>query len=245
MRPGHQSSSLHPHGRTLGKATDGRSTDCRTVSTGHSSHCQSPQSHFRVVIDIIGPLTRTKPVNHYFLTMIDHASRYQDAVPLRLTDSKMVTEALLAPFSRLGVPAEVLTDYGSNFLSSLMEYLHKSLGVRHIRTSPYHPQTNGAAKKLHGTLKDMIRKIGKDSKGGILYCHMYFCVQEVRQVLPFQDAHREAHQRATGCSEKPVGGRFSQPYDSSALGAQHAESTGRDGGRSKRVSGEGPTTNEG
>ncbi len=82
-----------------------------------------PEPFTRVAINIIGPLTRTESGNRYILTMIDYASRYLDAVTLRSTNSKTVTEALLIMFSRLEVPTEVLTDHRSNFLSSMMEHL--------------------------------------------------------------------------------------------------------------------------
>ena len=94
--------------------------------------------------------------------MVDYGTRYPEAVPLRSTDSASVATALMGIFTRLGVPKEVLTDQGSNFLSSLMEELYRMLGTRHLKTSPYHPQTNGAVERFHGTL--MLRKTTTDKR---------------------------------------------------------------------------------
>ena len=118
----------------------------------------------RVAIDIVGPLPRTKSGFKYLLTMVDYGTRYPEAVPLRSTDSASVATALMGIFTRLGVPKEVLTDQGSNFLSSLMEELYRMLGTRHLKTSPYHPQTNGAVERFHGTLKHMLRKTTTDKR---------------------------------------------------------------------------------
>jgi len=48
-------------------------------------------------------------------------------------------------FCRVGVPREILTDQGAkfNFMSSLLAEVYKLLNVKSIRTSPYHPQTDG------------------------------------------------------------------------------------------------------
>ena len=82
---------------------------------------------------------------------------------MRRVDAKTVADTLLQVFSRVGIPKEILTDQGTNFMSNLMSELFKLLGVKHLRTSPYHPQTDGMLERFHGTLKAMLRKC-KDVK---------------------------------------------------------------------------------
>ena len=36
--------------------------------------------------------------------------------------------------------------------------------MKHIKSSPYHPETNGMIERWHGTLKSMLRKAGKGKK---------------------------------------------------------------------------------
>ena len=112
----------------------------------------------RVAMDLVGPLQRTPRGNKYVLTLMDFATRYPEAVPLKKIDARTVADALCQIFSRMGIPAEVLSDRGANFLSSVMKTLFQMLGVAHIKTSPYHPQTDGMLERFHGTLKAMLRK---------------------------------------------------------------------------------------
>lgn len=67
----------------------------------------------RVAIDIVGPLPRTANGYRYILTIMDFASRYPEAVPLRRVDTRTVADALIEVFSRYGVPDELLSDNGS------------------------------------------------------------------------------------------------------------------------------------
>lgn len=112
----------------------------------------------RVAVDLVGPLRRTKHGHKYILTLMDFATRYPEAIPLRKTDAKTVAEALVTIFTKTGIPKEVLSDRGSNFMSTVMQQTFAMLGVTHITTSPYHPQTNGMLERFHSTLKAMLRK---------------------------------------------------------------------------------------
>lgn len=64
------------------------------------------------------------------------------------------------------------------------------LGVKGVRTSPYHPQTDGLGERFNGTLKSMIRKVL--SKFG----------DQRDKALPYyvQFAYREVPQESTGYS---------------------------------------------
>ena len=112
----------------------------------------------RIAFDLVGPLPRTKQGNKYLLTCICLGSKYPDAVPLKRVDAKSVAEAMLEVFARTGLPTEILTDQGSVFMGRLMKQLCEMLSIHQIRTSPYHPQTDGCLERWHGSLKSMLRK---------------------------------------------------------------------------------------
>src|SRR5205814_859561 len=54
------------------------------------------------------------------------------------------------PYASLGVTvARVMTDNGSCYGSRMFQKACKWLGLKHIRTKPYTPKTNGKAVALH------------------------------------------------------------------------------------------------
>ena len=56
-------------------------------------------------------------------------------------------------FARHGVTVErVLTDNGSSYCSAVHALACRALGIRHLRTRPYRPQTNGKAERFIRTL---------------------------------------------------------------------------------------------
>ena len=94
----------------------------------------------------------------YILVLCDYATRYPEAVPLRSIDAEHVAEELIKIFARVGVPEEILMDQGSNFMSKLLSELYSLLHIHLIRTSPYHPQTDGLVERFNKMLKSMLRK---------------------------------------------------------------------------------------
>jgi Transposase and inactivated derivatives len=61
-------------------------------------------------------------------------------------------KATVAYFKSLGVSVDrVMTDNGSCYKSFAFQRACKRLGIRHIRTKPYTPQTNGKAERFRQT----------------------------------------------------------------------------------------------
>ncbi|XP_076472305.1 uncharacterized protein LOC143301798 [Babylonia areolata] len=117
----------------------------------------------RVAVDIIGPISPpSENGNRYVLTMVDYATRYPEAVPLRTITTETVAEALFNMWSRTGVPSEVLTDRGTQFTSNTMQEVYRLLAVRGLTTTPYHAQCNGLVERFNGTLKTMLRRLAQE-----------------------------------------------------------------------------------
>ena len=142
----------------------------------------------RMAMDIVGPLPRSRSGSKYLLVLCDYATRYPEAIPLRSTETERVAEALVTFFSRVGIPEEILTDQGSNFTSKLMKEVYALLGIKPIRMSPYHPQTDGLVERFNQTLKAMLRRMAQDGK-------------DWDKLVPFVlFAYREVPQASTGFS---------------------------------------------
>jgi transposase InsO family protein len=87
---------------------------------------------------------------------VDDASRvaYVELLPtLQHADAVGFLERAVGWFARHGVQAErVLTDNGSAYVSQAFAAACTRLGVRHKRTRPYRPRTNGKAERFIQTL---------------------------------------------------------------------------------------------
>ena len=62
-------------------------------------------------------------------------------------------------FSRVGVPEEVLSDQGSQFLSGMMKEVSRLLSMKQLVTTPYHPMCNGLVERFNGTIKLMLKRM--------------------------------------------------------------------------------------
>ena len=116
----------------------------------------------RVAIDLVGPLIPSCRGHRYILTVIDCATRFPEAIPLKNIDTTTIAEALVTVFSRVGIPKEMLSDRGTQFKSDLMSEINRLLSIKAIFTSPYHACTNGTIERFHAVLKSMLKKLCMD-----------------------------------------------------------------------------------
>ena len=121
----------------------------------------------RIAMDFIGPLPRTQRGNHFILTMCDYSTRYPEAILLPSTEAGRVAMELVSVFAHVGVPDEILTDQGSNFMSALLGEVYGLMNIQRIRTTPYHPQTDGLIERFNGTLKAMLKEVCEPQPEGL------------------------------------------------------------------------------
>ena len=107
--------------------------------------------------DFVGPLEKTTTGNRYILTVIDHATKYIEAIAMPTADAEHAQDAFTEIFSRHGTAKQLLTDRGSVFTSQAFNAFLEELGVQPLLTSSYRPQSNGTIERAHGTLKTMLK----------------------------------------------------------------------------------------
>ena len=104
-------------------------------------------------IDLVRPLPQCEGFRYLF-TIVDRATRWPEALPVK----DMTAAAFISGWvSRFGVPAVVTSDRGAQFCSSFWGNVCNILGVKHNRTTAYHPESNGLVERFHRRLKDALR----------------------------------------------------------------------------------------
>ena len=85
----------------------------------------------------------------HILVITDHFTWYVQAIVTSSQTVKCTAQNLWDKFIvHYGLPEKILTDQGHNFESDLLKALCEIAQVKKIRTSGYHPQTNGQCEML-------------------------------------------------------------------------------------------------
>lgn len=111
-----------------------------------------------IAIDLVGPLPKAKGGVRFVLSYICLASRWPEAIALKSITAKSVATALIEIFSRTALPFRILSDQGSQFNGALIKCLCSAWNIDKVRTTAYHPQTNGQVERMHATLGAMLTK---------------------------------------------------------------------------------------
>ncbi len=81
-----------------------------------------------------------------------------EAVPLSSTTADSCASALIMIWvSRFGVPAQITSDRGPQFASAVWAAFCRQVGMKHIMTTAYHPQSNGMVERVHRQMKAALR----------------------------------------------------------------------------------------
>jgi transposase InsO family protein len=107
-----------------------------------------------VHVDFVSPYPLTENKIRYIMTSVDHLTKYVEAVPVTDMSAETCARAYATQIvARHGVNESIVTDQGRSSTSSLFNETCKILGVKHLTTSAYQPQSNGIAERYHRTMK--------------------------------------------------------------------------------------------
>jgi transposase InsO family protein len=111
----------------------------------------------QIAMDIVGPVTESSNGNKYILVLSDYASRFVMTIPMENQKAYTIAEHLLKKvYTKYGPPERVLTDQGTNFLSKLISHICVLFKIKQIKTTSYHPQTDGLVERFNRTLCDTL-----------------------------------------------------------------------------------------
>ena len=133
----HPGALVHQDHKKLGRVPDGGGWRVRGRGLdGHHGHSGAGYDHFEV--------------------FVDDASRYAVVVPVadeRAESASWAVEQAISQFAEVGIRIErMLTDNGSSYRSHAYRDALARREIRHKRTRPFRPQTNGKAERFIQTL---------------------------------------------------------------------------------------------
>ncbi|CAF2145759.1 unnamed protein product [Rotaria magnacalcarata] len=109
-------------------------------------------------MDFRGPITPTsKQGNRYIISLTDILSKFVITKAVRGCSASTAVKFLINDvILKYGTPTCILTDNGTHFTAQLMNNLFRHLGVTHLYSTVYHPQTNGQIERFNATMDGKI-----------------------------------------------------------------------------------------
>jgi putative transposase len=132
---------------------------------------------------------------YYLLTVLDDYSRYVVDWKLFTTmASGDVTELLERAIERTGVRnvairhrPRLLSDNGPCFISRELQIYLDRHAIRHTRSRPYHPMTQGKIERYHRTMKNLVTLqnyyLPEELERAIAQFVQYYCHERVHEAL--------------------------------------------------------------
>jgi hypothetical protein len=91
-------------------------------------------------LDFVGPISPMSHRKNYILVCTGYVTKWVEAKALFLDTKKFVVKFIYEDiFTLFGVPHEIVNDQGTQFTSKLMKELTEKYGIKHCKSSPYHP----------------------------------------------------------------------------------------------------------
>ena len=115
-------------------------------------------------VDLLGLETtmdpQVTPSVQKILVVTDHFSHHVQAYKVPDKRAIMVAKCLYDEYFRhYGFPRRLMSDQGREFCNDILKEMCYYLNIKKIRTTPYHPQSNGAVERVHQVLRRMIGKL--------------------------------------------------------------------------------------
>jgi hypothetical protein len=110
-------------------------------------------------MDFIVGLPNTSWHHDSIWVIVDRLTKTAHFLPVYTTHkTEKYAEIYVDQIVRLhGIPKTIVSDRGALFVAHFWEQLQESLGTHAIRSSAYHPQTDGQTERVNQILEDMLR----------------------------------------------------------------------------------------
>jgi hypothetical protein len=121
----------------------------------------SDHPNLQIHIDLFGPMITADSNKR---CIMDAFTKYAVVTAIASKDAETVADAIYRDwFSKLGIPAQIHTDGGKEFVNKLSEEFFQLLNVSHTKNSPVHPQCNAQVEVFNKTVKKFLQSFIDDT----------------------------------------------------------------------------------
>ena len=98
-------------------------------------------------------------MGHMYLILVDSHSKWLVVQVMQTITAAKTVNKLRSTFATHELPKSVVSDNGPSFMSEEFKTFMQLNGIRHIKSAPYHPSTNGLTKRAIQTVKQGLRQM--------------------------------------------------------------------------------------
>src|ERR1044071_324672 len=108
---------------------------------------------------MLGPLKKSsKGGRTHLLVAVDKFTKWIEAVPITISIALTDVNFIKSIIFRFGVPHNIITDKGTNFIAAEFQNFCEELGIKINYASVAHPQSNGQVEKANDPVCGGIKK---------------------------------------------------------------------------------------
>jgi transposase InsO family protein len=115
-------------------------------------------------MDTIGPFPPDEFNNRYVIVIIDCFTRFITLYPTKTKDSDEAAEVVLQQMGHYGVPSQILSDNGGEYVNAIIKELLELTGTEHIATIAHSHEENSIVERHNAEVGKWLREILYDHK---------------------------------------------------------------------------------
>ncbi|RDX96069.1 Tf2-9, partial [Mucuna pruriens] len=145
---------------------------CQRFAEGHKAppenlhHVTSPWPFFKWGVDILGPFPPAPGQIKFLIVAVDYFIKWVEAEPVATITAERIKRFYWKRIiCRFGLPAEIVSDSGTQFASKGAAEFYKELNIKQVFTSVEHPQSNGQAEAANKVILRELRRRLEEAKG--------------------------------------------------------------------------------
>ncbi len=120
--------------------------------------------NIRIHADLFGPMLAAGKQHKYILCITDAFTKFALVPAVENKEAETIANAIFSKwFCKFGIPVQILTDGGKEFVNKLSDELFTLLNVQHNKITPAHPLCNAHVEVFNKTVKEYLASFVDDT----------------------------------------------------------------------------------